>query len=56
MCLPRTYLLIGMAYDGILTVVDWQSLISGNPAFISGNLDKKSEATMDQTEARLASY
>jgi len=29
-CLPRTHLL-GMAYDRILTVVGWQSLISGNP-------------------------
>ena len=32
LCLPRTHLLIGMVYDGIL---------SGNPALISGNLDKK---------------
>jgi len=39
--LPRTHLLVGMAYDGILIVVGWQSLISGNPALISGNLDEK---------------
>ena len=39
--LPRTHLLVGIAYDGILTVVGWQSLISGNPALISGNLDEK---------------
>ena len=45
-----------MAYDGILTVVGWQSLISGNPALISGNLDEKNGTTMDQTEAQLASY
>ena len=42
LCLSRNHLLIGMVYDGILTVVCWQSLISGNPALISGNLgDKK---------------
>ena len=51
-----------MAYDGILTVVGWQSLISGNPALTSGNLDEKNGTTMDQqteakvTEAQLASY
>jgi len=33
-----------MAYDGILTVVGWQSLISGNPALTSGNLDEKKTA------------
>jgi len=44
-----------MAYEGILTIVRWQSLISDKPALISGNLDgKKSGTTMDQTE--LASY
>ena len=43
-----------MAYDGILTVVGWQSLISGNPALTSGNLDKKKNGTtMDQTEAKV---
>ena len=60
LCLPRTYLLIGMVYDGILTVVGWQSLISGNPALISGNLDEKiwgkKSSMMDQTKAQLASY
>ena len=35
-----------MAYDGILTVVGWQSLISGN-------LDEKNGTTMDQTEAKV---
>ena len=43
----RTHLLIGMPNDGTPTVVDWQSLISGNP-------DEKSGATIDQTEAQLA--
>ena len=43
-----------MAYEGLFTTVGWQSLISGNPALISGNLDGKSSAMMDQTE--LASY
>jgi len=34
--------MVGMAYDRILTVVGWQSLISaGNPALTSGNLDEK---------------
>ena len=43
LCLPRIYLLIRMAYEGILTIaiISWQSLISGNPALISGNLDGK---------------
>ena len=41
LCLPRTYLLIIMAYEGLLTTICWQSLISGNPALIRGNLDKK---------------
>ena len=50
-----------MAYDGILIVVGWQSLISGNPALIRGNLDEKNGTTMDQyeskvTEAQLARY
>ena len=52
LCLPRTYVLA--VYEGILTIVGWQSLINGNPALISGNLDKKSGTMMDQTE--LASY
>ena len=56
LCLQRTHLLVGMAYDGILTIVGWQLLISGNPALISGNLDEKNGTTMDQTEAQLASY
>ena len=54
MCLPRTHLLVGMACDGILTVVGWQSLISGNSALISGNLDEKNDTTMDQTEATVS--
>jgi len=45
-----------MAYEGILTIVGWQLLISGNPALISGNLDEKNGTMMDQTEAQLASY
>ena len=58
LCLPRTspdwkstplylwnQLLIRMAYEGILTKVGWQSLISGNPALISGNLDEKKRMT-----------
>ena len=53
LCLPRTYLLVGMAYDRILIVVGWQSLISGNPALTSGNLDEKNGTTMDQTEAKV---
>ena len=40
-----------MPNDGTPTMLDWQSLISGNPALTSGNPDKKSGATMDQTEA-----
>ena len=54
--LPSTYLLIRMAYEGILTIVGWQPLISGSPALISGNLDKKSGATMDQNELASRSY
>ena len=42
-----------MAYNGILTVVGWQSLISDNPALTSGNLDEKNGTTMDQTEAKV---
>ena len=45
-----------MAYEGLLTTVGWQSLISGNPALISGNLDEKICATMDQIDHELASY
>jgi len=41
LCLPRTCLLIRMAYEGLFTTVGWQLLISGNPAFISGNDEKK---------------
>ena len=43
LCLLRTYLLIRMAHEGLLTTVEWQPLISGN-------LDKKSGTMMDQTE------
>ena len=55
LCLPRIYVLIGIAYMyfGMLTVVGWHSLFS---ALISGNLDEKSSATMDLTEVQLANY
>ena len=50
--LPRTHLLVGMAYDGILTVVGWQSLISGNPALINGNLDEKKKTALQWTRLK----
>jgi len=51
-----------MAYDGILTVVGWQSLISGTLHLPVVALTKKNGTTMDRqteakvTEAQLASY
>ena len=54
LCLPRTHLLVGMAYDGILTVVGWQSLISGTLHLPVVTLTKKNGTTMDrQTEAKV---